>query len=41
MFLDLAHTKIPIYLETRNLVKECYKALKNFLPRNNLPWLNK
>ena len=32
MFLDLAHTKIPIYLENRNLVKECYKALKKFPP---------
>ena len=30
MFLDLAHTKIPIYIETRKLVIECYKAIKNF-----------
>ncbi len=30
MFLDLAHTKIPVYSETRKFVMECYKAIKYF-----------
>lgn len=30
MFLELAHTKLPIYLATSTLVTECYKLTQQF-----------
>ena len=30
MFLDLAHTKTPVFQQSQNLALECYRITKNF-----------
>lgn len=30
MFLDLAHTKKPVFAESRKFVLECYRITKDF-----------
>ena len=32
MFLHLAHTKTPLFLESKKLTLECYKITKEFPP---------
>ncbi len=41
MFLQLSHTKLPIYAVSQKLVFECYQLTKQFPSDENLQWYNK
>lgn len=41
MFLELSHTKKPVFQESKRFVPECYKVTKDFPTRKGLQWFNK